>query len=255
MAASGGTIGGLLNVRGVNDASNTSAFDANGPIVEIASRVEAITRDLLARINTTYLGPDRDAGTAGHQPSSVDLNGNPPSVYGLFTFQYTGARDVDANGLPDDFAALGVAGIDNFSSILQLAISAPEDVAAGLDHSGNAAGAMVVAPGDGRNLTALSALQAQNASTLYGPISLSGTLEDSYNVTVGRVGNLRARSSLNLKLAEDEQLVVQSRRDEFSGVSLDEEFTQLIKFQKAFEASAKLIRIADELLEQLVNLI
>lgn len=74
----GGIIGGLLNIRGFNDAANTSAFDATSPLVDVASQVEAITRDILTRLNTTYLGPDREGTTAGHQPSSIALDGNTP---------------------------------------------------------------------------------------------------------------------------------------------------------------------------------
>jgi flagellar hook-associated protein 1 FlgK len=38
-------------------------------------------------------------------------------------------------------------------------------------------------------------------------------------------------------------------------VSLDEEFTNLIKYQKAFQASARIIKTASDMLDQLVALI
>jgi flagellar hook-associated protein 1 FlgK len=44
------------------------------------------------------------------------------------------------------------------------------------------------------------------------------------------------------------------QRAAVSGVSLDEEMTDLVKFQKAFAASARLINTVDEMLEIVMNL-
>lgn len=38
-------------------------------------------------------------------------------------------------------------------------------------------------------------------------------------------------------------------RESISGVSLDEETVKMIEYQKAFDASARLIRTADEMLD------
>jgi flagellar hook-associated protein 1 FlgK len=37
-----------------------------------------------------------------------------------------------------------------------------------------------------------------------------------------------------------------------SGVSLDEEFVNLTKFQRAYEASARVLTVADEMLQELL---
>jgi len=47
---------------------------------------------------------------------------------------------------------------------------------------------------------------------------------------------------------------LQARREEISGVSLDEEMLNLIKFQRSYEAAAKIVGIVDELLETLISL-
>jgi flagellar hook-associated protein 1 FlgK len=47
---------------------------------------------------------------------------------------------------------------------------------------------------------------------------------------------------------------VQMQRDSISGVSVDEEMSNLVMFQKAFEASAKLISMTDEMLSTIIQM-
>ena len=48
--------------------------------------------------------------------------------------------------------------------------------------------------------------------------------------------------------------MLRSQRDSVSGVSLDEEMTDLVKFQRAYQASARLITTVDTMLDTVVNL-
>ena len=80
------------------------------------------------------------------------------------------------------------------------------------------------------------------------------TFNQRYNQTVAGVGQTLA--SANSHVA-DEQLVqnmLGQQRASVSGVSLDEEMTNLMTYQRAFEASARLITVIDELLQTLVNM-
>ncbi len=47
--------------------------------------------------------------------------------------------------------------------------------------------------------------------------------------------------------------LIQSRRDEISGVSLDEEVSQLLVFQRAFQATSRVFNVVDNMLDTLVN--
>ena len=253
LKAGDGSIGGLLAVRGYADPTNTNSLQADGPLVEMASRIEAITRNLLTRVNTTYLGPDEDAGTAGFQPSALDLDGLTPSVYGLFDFTYAlGSKDANADGLPNDLAALTV---DNYSSLLSMNFSDPRRVAAARDQNA-VGGATTLVPGDGRNMEALVALQTTTTNFSAGSFTLNGaTYDDSFNEMITHMSGLALSSRTQEGLDIDNLNTVSARRDEVSAVSLDEEFSGLIKFQKTYQASAKLIKIADELLQQVISLI
>ncbi|MGB9601631.1 MAG: flagellar basal body rod C-terminal domain-containing protein [Limisphaerales bacterium] len=48
--------------------------------------------------------------------------------------------------------------------------------------------------------------------------------------------------------------LILQKRNSVSGVSIDEEMTELMKYQRAFEASAKLISIVDDLLDSVLSM-
>jgi flagellar hook-associated protein 1 FlgK len=80
------------------------------------------------------------------------------------------------------------------------------------------------------------------------------TFSRSYAHTVAAFG--QTIFSVNGALSDQEivEKMLWRQRDAVSGVSLDEEMTDLIKFQKAFEASARLIVTVDEMLQTVVDL-
>ena len=49
------------------------------------------------------------------------------------------------------------------------------------------------------------------------------------------------------------QQAVEHRRMSISSVSLDEEMTNMIKFQQAYNASARMITVVDETLDKIIN--
>jgi flagellar hook-associated protein 1 FlgK len=48
---------------------------------------------------------------------------------------------------------------------------------------------------------------------------------------------------------------LENRREAVSGVSLDAEMINLVKFQNAYDAAAKLVTTADELLGTVLNMV
>ncbi|SDN33723.1 flagellar hook-associated protein 1 FlgK [Desulfonauticus submarinus] len=82
----------------------------------------------------------------------------------------------------------------------------------------------------------------------------SQTLQEYYNSLVGNVGADTEMSEFNYNynktLADD----LNSRQEEVSGVNMDEEMTNLIKFQNSYAAAAKLINVANEMVQTLISL-
>jgi flagellar hook-associated protein 1 FlgK len=81
------------------------------------------------------------------------------------------------------------------------------------------------------------------------------TISDNYSNLVSSIAYEKVLQDQN---SESFDLVVsqlQEQKSNYSGVSLDEEMTDVIKFQRSYEASAKLINIADEMLQTLLNMV
>ncbi|NDC38401.1 MAG: hypothetical protein EBZ48_10160 [Proteobacteria bacterium] len=169
-------------------------------------------------------------------------------MFGLFTF--SGAPVSTATGLP---VLPGTT--DNFASQLQLAFTDPRKVAAARDASGGAPAAASYSPGDGRNIKSIADLQDQTNNFILGNYSFSGTFSDAYNETITKVGNEKTRAETDVKVATGNLETAQNKRDEVSGVSLDEEFTGLIKFQKAYQAAARMVKVGQDLLDEVIRLI
>ena len=191
--------------------------------------------DLVASINThpvlsTYL-------TASVEDNSLKIVTNLASD----TFGFAG----------DDSHVLTALGVNTYftgDKAYTLGVNAwvlndPDLVAAGQI---DATGAHAV--GDNRNALALADLE----DAPVGPDSL--TLGETYERLVMSLG-LEAQEAGNQETFYQglvEQLT--QMRDAVSGVSLDEEMTNLVKFQRAYQAAARLVTVADELYQTLLSL-
>lgn len=104
-------------------------------------------------------------------------------------------------------------------------------------------------PADNRIANILSSLQYKNVFE-----EGTASFDDFYAGMVGKIGveSQRAQSAMESQQSILGQL--KNIRESISGVSLDEETTKMIEFQKNFDASARLIRTADEMMETVLNL-
>ncbi|MBW1707845.1 MAG: hypothetical protein JRJ86_22250, partial [Deltaproteobacteria bacterium] len=83
--------------------------------------------------------------------------------------------------------------------------------------------------------------------------SLTATIENYYHSMVGSVGITAAGIERGRVVNEEMVKRLVDIRDSISAVSLDEEMTNLIKFQQAYAAASKLISVADEMLDTLLR--
>lgn len=112
-----------------------------------------------------------------------------------------------------------------------------------------AAAAEPGAPGDNRIANILSKLEYKQAMD-----GGTATYNDYYSSLVGKIGIETQRATSAQQSQGDIVSQLKNIRESISGVSLDEETTKMIEFQKSFDASARLVRTADEMMDTVLNL-
>lgn len=113
-------------------------------------------------------------------------------------------------------------------------------IAAGYDPS---------SPGDNRVANKIADIQ-HSASLFDG----NQTINDFYKGIVTELG-LRTQN-INRSVETQENVVKQldNLRESYSGVNIDEEMANMIEWQKHFDASARIIRTADEMMDTVLNI-
>lgn len=93
------------------------------------------------------------------------------------------------------------------------------------------------------------------ADVLFKPLSdLGGSSIQSFYASV--IGELGVQGQQSIKMTQNATTLlgaVSNRRDSISSVSLDEEMTDMIRFQQAYNASARMITVVDETLDKIIN--
>ncbi|MGO9444813.1 MAG: flagellar hook-associated protein FlgK [Thiobacillaceae bacterium] len=103
--------------------------------------------------------------------------------------------------------------------------------------------------GDNRNALLLAGLQAQK--------TLSGGTEsytDAYGQMVSQVGSQTSQAQLNSQTQDTMLQQAQAAQQSVSGVNLDEEASNLLQYQQAYQAAGKVIQIASQLFDTILQL-
>lgn len=157
-----------------------------------------------------------------------------------FTFEGLSVTITGTHGSGDKYAISAHKGVaQNIQSAI--AISDSDKIAAAI--------ASTSSEGDNRNALAIAQLQDKLA------IDGTSNFSNYYGGVVGEIGanSQFVNSTHAAQKTSLEQL--QNMRESVSGVSLDEEMANLIKYQRSFEAAARLITIGDELLQTILKMV
>ncbi|MEH7384279.1 flagellar hook-associated protein FlgK [Bacillus sp. JJ1521] len=169
------------------------------------------------------------------------LNGSTGQAF----FEYEGNNAIDSDAA-NPSSWMGAA------SKLKVAIANRDDIAA----SPNNAQTNI---GNGGNAYALADVLTKNFTTFTGSgkipsdLEIQGDVKSFYAGMIGTLGVTARETNLRKSNAEYTKDSVEMRRQSVMAVSLDEEMTNIIKFQHAYNASARQITVIDEMLDKIIN--
>ena len=105
------------------------------------------------------------------------------------------------------------------------------------------------APGDNTVALALAKLAQQPNAGLN-----NQTFSDAYGQLVTNLGNSLASANDEVANHNAVNTLLSNQRDSVSGVSLEEEMTNLMAFQRAYQASAQIVSTVNQMLDSLISM-
>ena len=79
------------------------------------------------------------------------------------------------------------------------------------------------------------------------------TTADAYNDIITRVGISKQQADFMMENQNEVVSFLEQRKSSISGVSINEEVVNIMKFQSAFQANAKVLAVTSEMLDTLIN--
>ena len=225
-------IGGVTLVSGVTVQDTLETYDAGGG--------QLLVRTVTGGATVTP-GGGRLQGTINARD-----NGLATLQTGLDDFAAQIATEVN-NVYRGGFGLDGTTGQNFFTGSTAGTLAVNATVAA--NPAKFQAAGVAGAAGDNQVVLALAQLADKKI-----PALTNQTFTEQYAKTVGDLG--QALASVNGQLSNQDvvQKMLTTQRQSISGVSLDEEMTDMMRFQHAYQASARVINIIDSMLQTAINL-
>lgn len=261
------SIGGQTMIKGVNQIDSLKVIQNPGP-VPLPDDVPALVQTVTGGVTLNDgVGPEI---TSGKLKGIIDMGGNNPTLstvrgvlgqldnlMNTITTQINNlqAAGRDQNGNLGPPAIFQIDPTVNPGQALNIfhwvvnpaVIAAPSQVAAAIDDPTVAGG--FAGTGDGRNALAMAQLRDQSFAAL-------GTgFVDYLNGTISKLG-IDSRSYQNATTTQKNLVQsVDSQRQSLSGVNIDEETIDLLRYQRAFEATSKTVSTLNEVYQTIINMI
>ena len=232
------------------ESNGITLTTANGAVLVSGSQSYALsTTQVAGKSDVVVNGQDITAGITGGQLGGVlqARDTNVPTyasaldnlAYGIGTaVNQQNALGTDGNGNPGGAIFTLPASAAGAAGLIQVATSDPKAIAAAATGEGSS--------GSG-NAIALADLSTANVA---GGQTASGFLASF----LGQVGNDAAGATTDNTAQQATLTQLTSQRDSLSGVSLDEEASNLTQYQRSYEAAAKVFSIVNSIMASALNL-
>jgi flagellar hook-associated protein 1 FlgK len=226
-------------------------------VAELISRINNSGSEVTARLNREgrltltatpaedYGNPDfviRHVEDSGHFLTGYAglLNGAGPG--GAYDWAGAGAA-ASLRGGAQDYGVAPIAHPSGWIEVNRALLSDPTSVAAGFGENGREAN-----PGNGEAALSIAALR--NSEVMVGQLR---TFDDYFADSVGRIGLLGEQSGRALETQNLIMKQLEDMRQSISGVNMDEELSNLIKYQHGYAAAARFITTVNSMLDLLIN--
>ncbi|HQG39272.1 MAG TPA: flagellar basal body rod C-terminal domain-containing protein, partial [Spirochaetales bacterium] len=248
-------IAGVIRLAGAQGPI-TIEYKPTDTVGDIISRINNSGAEVTARL--TFDGRLELRGTVSDNLANPDFVIRSVEDSGEFLVGYAGILNAsgaegaftwdraDAATLLRDGSSFGVAPIAHPAGWIELTNEIKGDitnVAAGFGVNGR--------PAEVGNGDAALAIAKLRSSTVM--VGQEGTFDEYFAYAVGRIGLKGEQAD---RMGETQARIVKNltdMRDSISGVNIDEELSNMIKFQHGYAAAAKFIQHFDQMLDTIIN--
>jgi flagellar hook-associated protein 1 FlgK len=257
---------GTITLSSFNPAAATGAAGAD-TTVQVPYYAEDTVEDLITRINNS--GADVTArlnrdGRLSLKGTVSDGRDNPDFVIrhiedsGRFLAGYagilaaSGAEGAFDWNAPDavnalaggEFSTAPTTHPSGWIEVNPLLLNETASVAAGYGENGRVAN-----PGNGEAALAIASIR--NTPVMVGRL---GTIDDYFADSVARIGILGEQSGMALETQQKIMKNLNDMRQSTAGVNMDEELSNMIKYQHGYQAAARFVSTINSMLDVLMRL-
>ena len=256
-------LSGIAGVEAIPDKFNRVSVTVGKQEVLTTDKINKVSATDAGQLKVNNTNIEITSGTIkGSQEALVEIDVKKQDLNELaYTFATAVNKVHSDGGKGTDFFELGTDG--NYATSIQVNKAILADV------SKINAGKNIetVVGGDGTRAQAIASLQNTKLGYPVDPTGIEydsdtmtiknqvggSTVSGAYNDSVTQMGIVKQQADNMVDSQGSLVSLLEARRDSVSGVSINEEVTNTITYQSAFEANSRIISVVSEMLDTLIN--